>query len=125
MRKLQQTNIIGDKIYLESLAEIDNGVYAYLLGDSSGNPTHLVAWYATNINNKTENEVLAMTTTKTLSEIGFPPSFSLRADQNYTKLDWQVGQIGNISATSVYNKKNQTVTLTPIPIVIPIKNKTN
>ncbi len=124
MRKFRNSSVIGNKHYLQTIKEDDNGVHAILVGDSpNGNPTHLVAWYATNINNKNENQILADIISQTPGQIGLPSNLSINTSQNFTRLDWKESSVNNISSSSVY--VNGTLKLTPIPIVIPLISNNN
>jgi hypothetical protein len=119
MRKLRDNAVIGDKVYMQTLVENNNGVYAYLVGSGTGTPTHLVAWHAKKINNQTESQILANTITKTITEINLPSNLSISIGSNYTRLDWNP-TINNILPSSVFNSTTGVLTLSPIPIVIPL-----
>ena len=122
LRKFRNGSIIGNKKFLQVLKEDDNGLHAYLVGDGTGNESHLVAWYAADINKKTETEIQNMTFTENLANINLPAHLSIQTSPDYTRLDWHETQINNIPAASVYNSTTQILTVTPIPIVIPLSN---
>ncbi len=117
MRKLRDMDIIGDKHFLEVLSENDNGVYAMLFGDDADHPTHLVAWNAVNINMMNEATINAMTITQLASDI-LPADISIDESAMHTLLDWNEGTTNNMD---VYDESTGELTLTPIPVVIPLE----
>ena len=121
MRKLGNNQILGNKKYLEVLQENNNGVYAMLFGDDADHPTHLVAWYARDIKKMDEAQINAQVLTETLANIGLPANLSIATNQGFTRLDWHEDQINNIPVGDVYNASTGALTLTPIPVVIPLE----
>lgn len=129
-----KSSTIADKRFLKAITENAdqasngaNGVYAYLLGDNSGTPTHLVAWRPDSLGYENSNYPLVSSSYTTITL----PDTSLKVQNadNYYYLSWdatQDGLIANNSSTVVNvsgsSSSSVGVKLSAIPIVIPIGN---
>jgi hypothetical protein len=110
---------IGDKEFLKSLTqEVDEGAYAYLLGNSDGLITHLVAWHAIGV------EVNAGVTNLQPFNIQLPDNVSMLIPASGTLLDGSSNNAGyqiinsHDPLTNTYN-----LNLSSAPILIEIINK--
>lgn len=115
---------LGNKVFLKALHEdydpVD-GMIAYLLGDKNGQPTHLVAWRPTDINNINSYPTDYLQKNITL------PSNNIQVQTNgqFKCLGWDNTADGNISTQTIVELdptiQNQfKVSLTAMPILIPL-----
>lgn len=109
-------NVLGDKIFLQSLSEKDGGAYAFILGDQDGTATHLVAWHA-----------IAMANSEVAHNITLPPNVFIQQGNSAKWLDDDLSNGGtgnnfqaplNGSSTS----GNVSIKLRPIPVLIALDN---
>jgi hypothetical protein len=115
---------VGDKVFLKALHEDydpENGMIVYLLGDKNGQPTHLVAWRPTDINNISNYPTDYLQRTITL------PSNNMQVQSNgqFRCLGWDNSADGNISAQTMVEldpamQHQLKVKLTAMPILIPL-----
>lgn len=102
--------------------EEENGTHAYLLGNTNNEPTHLVVWNGTNINNTTSFPAFLSP-----QEIELPNCLEVAPDADFTYLYWndvfdssvEDDFIVQISRSSSHKVK---VLANAIPIIIPLVN---
>ncbi len=116
----------GTKRFLKAVTGGEDGstVYAYLLGNEAGSPTHLVVWNGSNINDLQDYPRLFLA-----KKIELPRCLEIDENGDYTYLGWNETQDGpvadgqrivNIKAAA---KHKFTIYVSSVPLVIPLVNK--
>jgi hypothetical protein len=126
---------LSDKRFLKAIHEDTdeagggiNGKYVYLLGDSTGKPTHVVAWRPDVLSYEDQNYP---NTSSTYTHVQLPDtSMKFNPNSNYWYLSWDNSKDGNITSTgngvvdlqgSAESQIN--IKLSALPIVIPIESE--
>ncbi len=123
-------HLLGDKIHIKSIEEQSNGAYAYLLGDSPSEPTHVVVW----LGKDTNDGNLYNTQYVYIDDIA--QQYGKKAGSTYYRLDdnasinlsttsYSFGNAGTQRSTStvLYDMGNTwRVRATRIPYLIPLVN---
>ncbi len=133
-------DILGDKYFIGQYgSEEDGGVYAYTFGDTeNGEPTHLVAWSAININeledgefinvvndNNNINAIQDITATLDLVDLNLPSGISLDLSQPSIYLNGKLNDDWKNTQELLVGNDPTKVRVSPIPVVIPLNTNTS
>ena len=121
-------NNIKDKQFLRKIEEnnnTNNGVFAYVLGNTDGTPTHLVAWKPSDLNEGITSypipAPIGQETTITMEST----DITINSNSSYFYLSWDNTQDKNINdgssvvSVNTANPSQVQIRLSPIPIIIP------
>jgi Secretion system C-terminal sorting domain len=103
-----------------------NGTYAYILEDAAGQPKYMVAWRAMDINDQPNTQNIGQLITGKQANLPIDISFlsqSFMPDVANAASWFQLDGENNTPLTpSIYNPSEGVFMLSPVPILIPIRN---
>lgn len=105
---------MAGKVFLKKLnnSEYDtDNMFAYIVGNTDGSPTHLIVWRPVNINNGTNASAVA------LAIPNFPSQFSITASATVQKLGTEVSDV-SFAYSTIQSGTN--INVTGVPYMIPI-----